>query len=179
MNCLFSSQCYDLVVLTWWWKCVCLCVCACAQSHHLCPTLCDPMNYNPPGSSVHGILQVRLLEWVAKPSSRGSSWPRDQTCSSCIGRQILYPWATDGTVVRSFALLCLNMLQCIDSTLKEWVIAKILLIRIIWQHTFTSRFSNAYMKSFFRDYTKKQNCCSCAAVHFFQSGCTNSFLLLF
>ena len=39
----------------------------------LCPTLCDPMDYSPPGSSVHGILQERLLEWVVMPSSRGSS----------------------------------------------------------------------------------------------------------
>ena len=42
-----------------------------------CLTLCDPMNYNPSGSSAHGILQVRILEWVAVPFSRGSSQPRD------------------------------------------------------------------------------------------------------
>ena len=39
----------------------------------VCLTLCDPMDYSPPGSSVHGILQARILEWVAMPSSRGSS----------------------------------------------------------------------------------------------------------
>ena len=44
----------------------------------------DCIDYSPPGSSVHGILQARILEWVAMPSSRGSSWPRDQTCISCI-----------------------------------------------------------------------------------------------
>ena len=38
-----------------------------------CPTLCDPMGYSPPGSSVPGLLQARVLEWVAMPSSRGSS----------------------------------------------------------------------------------------------------------
>ena len=43
-------------------------------------TLCDPMNCSPPGSSVHGILQARILEWVAMPSSSRSSWPRDWTC---------------------------------------------------------------------------------------------------
>ena len=43
----------------------------------LCPTLCDPMNCNPPGSSVPGILQARILEWVVIPFSRGSSQPRD------------------------------------------------------------------------------------------------------
>ena len=53
--------------------------------------------YNPPGSSVHGILWVRILEWIAKPSSRGSSQPRDWTHISYISwtsRQILYHWAT-------------------------------------------------------------------------------------
>ena len=48
----------------------------CAQS---CPTLCDPMDCSPPGSSIHGILQARILEWVAMPSSKGSSQPRDRT----------------------------------------------------------------------------------------------------
>ena len=58
-----------------------------------CPTLCDPMDCSPPGSSVHGILQARILEWVAIPSSRGSSQCRDWThvsYVSCIGRRISY-----------------------------------------------------------------------------------------
>ena len=53
----------------------------------LCLTLCKAMDCSLPGSSVHGILQARILEWVATPFSRGSSWPRDQThvfCYSCI-----------------------------------------------------------------------------------------------
>ena len=56
-----------------------------------CPTLCDPMDCSPPGFSVHGILQARILEWVAISFSRGSSQPKDQTHISCIsynGRQI-------------------------------------------------------------------------------------------
>ena len=56
-----------------------------------CLTLCDPMD--PPGSSVHGILQARILEWVPMPSSRGSSQPMDQALVcyvSCIGRWVLY-----------------------------------------------------------------------------------------
>ena len=44
-----------------------------------CPTLRDPMDCNLPGSSIHGIFQVRVLEWVAISFSRGSSWPRDRT----------------------------------------------------------------------------------------------------
>ena len=49
-----------------------------------CPTLCNSMDHRPPSSSVHGISQARVLEWVAMPSSRGSSQPRDQTHVSCI-----------------------------------------------------------------------------------------------
>ena len=62
-----------------------------------CLTLCDPMDCSLPDSSVHGILQATILEWVAMPSSRGSSQPRDGThvsCNSFIGRRILYHWAT-------------------------------------------------------------------------------------
>ena len=54
-----------------------------AQSLQLCPTLSDPMDCSPPGSSVHGISQARKLEWVARPFSRGSSLPRDWTRISC------------------------------------------------------------------------------------------------
>ena len=56
-----------------------------------CPALRNPMDCSPPGSSVHGTLQARILECVAMPSSRESSWPRDQTCVSyipCIARQV-------------------------------------------------------------------------------------------
>ena len=59
-----------------------------------CPTLCDPMDCSPQGSSVHGILQARIPEWVAISFCRGSSQTRDQTQVSCIGRWILYHWAT-------------------------------------------------------------------------------------
>ena len=47
-------------------------------------TLCNAMDCSPPGSSVHGILQARILEWVAMPSSRGSSQPWDRTCTSYV-----------------------------------------------------------------------------------------------
>ena len=58
-----------------------------------CPTLSDPMDHSPPGSSVHGTVQARVRECVAISSSRGSPPPRDRTCVSCvscIGRQILH-----------------------------------------------------------------------------------------
>ena len=88
--------------------CVCACfiypsytyfLCACMHGKLLqsCLTLCNPMDFSPPNSSVHGILQARMLERVAILFSRGSSWPRDQTCISCVscfGRWFLYRWAT-------------------------------------------------------------------------------------
>ena len=59
-----------------------------------CPALCNPMDCSPPGSSVQGILQVRILEWVAIASSRGSSRPRDQTQVSCIAGRFFTVWVT-------------------------------------------------------------------------------------
>ena len=56
-------------------------VCVCAKSLQ---TLCSPMDYSPSGSSVHGILQARILEWVALPSSRGSSWLKIEPTSPSI-----------------------------------------------------------------------------------------------
>ena len=79
----------DVPNLNWLWKKVLV-----AQ---LCPTLCGPMDYSPPDSSVHGIFQARILEWVAIPFSMGSSWPRDQTLVSSIGRQILYHLSHQGS----------------------------------------------------------------------------------
>ena len=54
-------------------------MCVCVLVAQSCLTLCDLMNCSPPGSSVHGILQARIQEWVAMPPSRGSSQPRDRT----------------------------------------------------------------------------------------------------
>ena len=70
-----------------------MCVCACVKFLQSCPTLCDHMACSPPGSSVNGILQARILEWIAMPSFRWSSWPRDQThifYVSHIGTRVLY-----------------------------------------------------------------------------------------
>ena len=91
-------------ILSWWCHTSCayilqqwimpymiMCACLVARS---CLTHCDPMDCSPLGSSVHGISQARILEWVAISFSRGSFWPRDWTWVSCIGRQILYHWAT-------------------------------------------------------------------------------------
>ena len=83
--------------------CVCVCVCVCARA---CTCTCecaqsrltpsDPTDCSPPVSSVHEIFQARVLEWVAIPFSRGSSWPRDGTWVSCIAGRFftLFFWAT-------------------------------------------------------------------------------------
>ena len=62
-----------------------------------CPTLCDPMDCSPPGSSVHGILQARILEWLATPSSRGSSSTQGSNPGFLHCRQILYHLSHQGS----------------------------------------------------------------------------------
>ena len=80
---------------------VCLCVvCLVTQS---CLTLDDSMDCSLPGSSVHGILQARILEWVAIPFSRGSSWSRDWTGVSCIAGKFSTVWA-----IREPQYFCVN-----------------------------------------------------------------------
>ena len=75
-------------------------------------TLCASMDCSLPGSSVHGIFQARILEWVAISSSKGSSWSRDGThvfCISCTGRPILYhcaPWEAHSLIIM-LKLLCI------------------------------------------------------------------------
>ena len=81
--------------------------CVHAKSLESFLTLCNPMDHSPPGSSVHGIIQARILEWVAISFSRVSSWLRSPTnvsSISCIGKWIIYccaTWETHGNVLRS------------------------------------------------------------------------------
>ena len=82
---------FKAVVLTLHRSCLALCWALVSQS---CPTLCDPMHCSPPGSAVLGTLQARILQWVACPFARGSSWPRNQTGISCIVGWFFTSWAT-------------------------------------------------------------------------------------
>ena len=68
--------------------------CVHAQALQSCLTLCDPMDCSLPGSSVHGVLQARILEWVAMPSSKGSSQPRNRTYVSSTAGRFFTHWAT-------------------------------------------------------------------------------------
>ena len=60
----------------------------------LCPTLCDPMDCSPPGSSIHGIIRARVLEWIVIPFSKASFWPRGRIWVSCITYGFFTIWAT-------------------------------------------------------------------------------------
>ena len=73
---------------------VCVCTYACVLVIQSCLTLCDHMDCSLTGSSVHGTLQARILEWVATPFTRGSSWPRDQTRVFCIADRFFTNWVT-------------------------------------------------------------------------------------
>ena len=72
-----------------------------------CPTLCNPMDCSTPGSSFHGVLQARILEWVAIPFSRGSSQSRDRTMVSCTAGGFFTIWAT-----REAPLILLGLCIC-------------------------------------------------------------------
>ena len=88
----------------------------------LCLTLCDPLDCSPPGSSVYGILQARILEWVAIPFSRGSSWPRDPTQVSCIAGRF---WATSDPFLP-------NLIFFVTVKLNTWLWALHLLHFLLW-----------------------------------------------
>ena len=75
---------------TWTWMHFHFLLVLVAQS---CPVLCDPMDYSPPGSSFHGILQARILEWLAILFSRASSWSRDPIWVFCIAAGFFTNWA--------------------------------------------------------------------------------------
>ena len=84
--------------------CVCVCMCVCVLVAQLCPTLHELMNYSPPSSSVHVILQARILESVTIPFSRGYSWLRDRIWVSHIAGRFLTVWAT-----RKAPCICIHM----------------------------------------------------------------------
>ena len=74
--------------------CACMCVCMCVLVAQSCATVCNPVDCSFPGSSVHGILQARVLEWVAFPFSKGSSQPWDWTQIPSIAARFFTIWAT-------------------------------------------------------------------------------------
>ena len=95
------------------------CVCSVVQS---CPALCDPIDCSQPGSSVHGSLQARILEWVAIPFSRGLSPPRDPTHVSCITGWLFTIWATrKAHIVRDQFKKCFYLKKKKNQFIQKWV----------------------------------------------------------
>ena len=88
----------------------------CAQVASVMSDSYEPTDCSLSGSSVHGILQARMLEWVAIPFSRGSSRPRDQThisYVSCIGKQVLYHWCHLGSPKITLSLMIIKLVEVI------------------------------------------------------------------
>ena len=92
-------------------------ICVCAKLLHSCPTFYHPMDCSPPGSSVHGIFQGRILEWVAMPFSRKSSLPRDWTWVFCIAGRF-FALSHQG---RSFIILHHVKKFRLPLKVKEWL----------------------------------------------------------
>ena len=102
----------------------CVCVCVCVLVAQLCPTLCDLMDCSTPDSSVHGLLQASILEWVAIPFSKGSSWPRDWTQVSCTAGRFFMVWATRealGDKITLYETHCPDVAQFILSPMTLFV----------------------------------------------------------
>ena len=92
--------------------CVCVCVCVCLVTQ-LCLTLCDLMDYSPPGSSVHGILQARILEWVAIPFSRRIFPTQEWNPGLPHRRWILYHLSHQGSPI--LCVPCLNLIAVFNT----------------------------------------------------------------
>ena len=92
-----------------------------------CPTICDPTDCSPPGSSVHGILQARILEWAAIPFSRESSQPGDRTQVSCIKGRFFTIWAAR-EALSSVSLPCafsMTVSQALPCPWFNWTLSKL------------------------------------------------------
>ena len=89
-----------------------------------CPTLCNPMDCNVPGSSIHGIFQARMLEWVAISFSRGSSRPREQSWVSRTTGRLFTVWATRKAIGQYQILLHSPSIQWAFSCTSFWAYNK-------------------------------------------------------
>ena len=97
-----------------------LTLCMHAKSLQLCLTLCNPMDCSPPGSSVHGILQARILECVAMPFSRGSSLTRGQTHVSCFAGRFFTNEPSGKPFYDQYCVLKVGITHCLEKTPKSW-----------------------------------------------------------
>ena len=100
--------------LSTWWVCV---------PDQSCVTLCEPTDCSPLDSSVHGIFPARILEWLAKPFSRGSSPPRDRTCISCTAAKF-FPLSHLGSPTYKFQFSSVQSLSRVRLFATPWTAAR-------------------------------------------------------
>ena len=109
-----------------------------------CPTLCNPTDCSPPGFSVHGILQARILEWVIVPFSKGSSQPRDQTQVSHIAGRLFTIWATREALTSLMALHNCHLIRKIPLMTSHKISAHLISCTPLTSHQlFLSAFLNS------------------------------------
>ena len=115
-----------------------------------CPTLCNPMDYSLPGSSLHGILQARVLEWVAISFPRGSSWPRDQTWVSGIPGRRFNLWATREALKKPQRSpnSSLNNLTFLPPHMANFYEQSSLPSLFLWEHLFFNSFQYCFAPSY-------------------------------
>ena len=95
-----------------------------------CPTICDPIDCSPPGSSVPGILQARKLKWVVIPFSRGSSRPRNRTYVSFMAGRFFTIWATRNMSTLMYDRLTLETLVLQDLPVWDFTL---IIVRVNWK----------------------------------------------
>ena len=129
---------------------MCVCVCVCVYIHAQSFSyvwLCDPMACSLPGSSVHGIFLISILEQVAISSSRRSSWPRDQTWVSCTGGRSIYLSIYIQRYVSPYMYVCVCILTMCIYTLsyRLYMITSVIYICVcVWVYIYLSPYSQSY-----------------------------------
>ena len=113
---------------------MCVCVCVYVLVTQSCPTLCDPMDCSPPGFSVHGILQARILEWIATPFSRGTSQPSNQNLVSYMAGKFFTVWATGKS-----SMLCSCYLRAIPGSYHQLLAHSMSWVRAVGKGVGSSR----------------------------------------
>ena len=119
-----------------------------------CPTLCDAMDCSLPGSSLHGILQARVLEWVAISFPRGSSWPRDRTWVSHIPGRCFKPLSHQGSPKEAPKKLqrspnsSLNNLTFLPPHMANFYEESSLPSLFLWEHLFFNSFQYCFAPSY-------------------------------
>ena len=134
------------------------CVCIKMKVSQSCPTLCDPMDNSLPGPCAHGTLKTRILEWVAIPFFKGSSWPRDWTWVSCTAGRFFTIWATRKLCMFVCVCVCIYIFAKLSWVfwLKErFYLLNLLLSLCTWRNLGSKSISNWIKSTLLRGYTER------------------------